>query len=143
MKAGGDACINSQAAWDVNVRYQRGQGAQFAENLAVLSGAVACSPQENDYEFSKSIIFEDEKDKDKGSLPLKLLGAALTGGISLGSLGKLLGAASLGAKIKAHYEAFPQDPAAFTQWEAKAQSLWSKSANMADLADADMASMQG
>jgi hypothetical protein len=69
------------------------------------------------------------------------LGAAITGGISLGSLGKLLGAASLGAKIKAHYEAFPQDPAGFTSWVDKAQSLWSKAANMADLADADLASM--
>ena len=32
--------------WNVNVRYQRTQGAAFAELLATMTGAVDCSPAE-------------------------------------------------------------------------------------------------
>jgi len=128
--------------WGVNIRYAQEQGAAFAQNLAMLSGAVNCTPEENDYEFKKSIIFESDDERGKGSLPLKLLGAVLSGGISLKSLGNLLSAASIGAKINKHYLAFPKDPAGFGAWTAQADALWAKAGNMADLAEADLAAMR-
>ena len=44
-----------------NVRYQRGQGAQFAYIMATLIGAVNSSAEENHYQFKKGIVF-NEKD---------------------------------------------------------------------------------
>jgi hypothetical protein len=55
-----------EAARGVNVRYVKVQVALFAQNLAVLSDAVSCTPEENDCEFEKSIIFEDDDKKKKG-----------------------------------------------------------------------------
>jgi flavin-dependent dehydrogenase len=130
------------ALWQTNVRYAQEQGADFASNLAMLSGAVNCSPEENDYEFRKSIIFQADGEKP-GSLPLQLLGALVSGGISARSLGKLLGAASIGGKIKKHYLAFPRDPANYEAWVKGADALWAKAPNMAEMAEEDLASMKG
>jgi flavin-dependent dehydrogenase len=51
MKDG--AYPSREAAWPVNARYARAQGAEFARLLATLPGAVKCSAEENDYEFER------------------------------------------------------------------------------------------
>jgi electron-transferring-flavoprotein dehydrogenase len=130
------------AAWQVNVRYVRSQGAEFARNLAMLSGAVQCSPEENDYEFQHSIIFEDEDDKGKGNLVAKLLIGLVSGGLSLKALGNLMGAAGIGGKIFKHYRSFPENPAGFGGWARKAGELWDKADSMAELAERDLAQME-
>jgi flavin-dependent dehydrogenase len=131
-----------EALWKVNVRYVREQGALFARNLAMLAGAVRCTPEENDYEFSKSIIFEDDREKGKGNLVLKLLGALAAGGISGSALGRLISAAGTGGRIYSHYMAFPENPALFEAWTRKADLLWKKAGSMADLAEEDLAGME-
>jgi flavin-dependent dehydrogenase len=140
MKNG--AYPSRDAAWQVNVRYVRSQGAEFARNLAMLSGAVQCSPEENDYEFQHSIIFEDENDKGKGNLVVKLLVGLVSGGLSLKALGNLMGAAGIGGKIFKHYRSFPENPAEFGGWAQKAGELWGKAGSMAELAERDLAQME-
>ncbi|MDR0908617.1 MAG: FAD-dependent monooxygenase [Spirochaetaceae bacterium] len=135
------AQFSKMAMWPINKEYFGSQGAEFAANLVMLSGAIACTPEENDYEFSKSIIFEDETEKGKGNLVAKLIGALFAGGISLKSLKALMSGALLGGKISAHYKNFPLNLADYPAWEAKAKQLWAKSANMADLAEEDLKTM--
>ncbi|MDR0785696.1 MAG: FAD-dependent monooxygenase [Treponema sp.] len=125
------------AVWAINTRYQRSQGAEFAQNLAMLSGAVDCSPEENDYEFAHSVVFEDESEKGKHNLVLGLLRGALSGGISIKSLINLVKAAGMGGKILKHYRSFPKEPTDFKVWTAQADVLWSKAGSMADLAERD------
>ncbi|MDR2742697.1 MAG: hypothetical protein LBB98_11180 [Treponema sp.] len=139
MKDG--AYPSRKAAWQVNVRYIRSQGAEFARNLAMLSGAVQCSPEENDYEFRHSIIFEDDKDRGKGNLVVKLLKGLISGGLSLKALGSLMGAAGIGGRIFGHYRSFPENPAGFGGWVQKAEELWGKAGSMAELAERDLAEM--
>jgi electron-transferring-flavoprotein dehydrogenase len=140
MKDG--AYPDRKAAWQVNVRYARSQGAEFARNLAMLSGAVQCSPEENDYEFQHSIIFKDDDDKGKGNLAVKLLKGLLSGGLSISALRKLAGAVSIGGKIFKHYRSFPENPAEFGGWAQKAEALWSRAGSMAELAERDLAQME-
>ena len=59
--------------WPVNRRYAQAQGASFARILATLPGAVNCGAEENDYEFERGIIFEDDKEKGRGNMAFKLL----------------------------------------------------------------------
>ncbi|MDR0411800.1 MAG: FAD-dependent monooxygenase [Treponema sp.] len=125
------------AVWDVNTRYQRSQGAEFAQNLAMLPGAVACTPEENDYEFANSIVFEDENEKGKHNIVLGLLKGVLSGGISFRSLTNLIKAAGMGGKIFKHYRFFPKKPTDFNAWTAAADVLWSKTRSMAGLAERD------
>jgi flavin-dependent dehydrogenase len=129
-----------EAVWTTNLRYIKEQGALFAKNLAMLSGAVSCTAEENDYEYKHSIIYEDDNEKGKGgSLIPKLIKGLLSGGISAGALGSLLSAAGTGEKIYKHYMAFPETPAGFGDWVRKADKLWSKAGSMADLAEKDLA----
>jgi electron-transferring-flavoprotein dehydrogenase len=125
------------AVWGINTQYQRTQGAEFAQNLAMLSGAVDCAPKENDYEFAHSVVFEDESEKGKHNLVLGLLKGALSGGISIKSLMNLVESASMGGKIFKHYHSFPEAPVDFNAWTAKADALWAKAKTMADLAERD------
>jgi flavin-dependent dehydrogenase len=127
-----------EAVWAVNARYIREQGAEFAKNLAMLSGAVSCTAKENDYEYKHSIIYEDDDEKKQGGLIPKLLKGLLSGGISFAALGNLLSAAGTGEKIYRHYLAFPENPAAFERWVQKAEKLWSKAGSMASLAEKDL-----
>ena len=138
----GGAYPSREAAWSVNTRYIREQGAHFAQNLAMLSGAVDCSPEENDYEFRRSILFEDEDEKGKGNLILKLLAGPLSGGMSWRALGKLVGAAGVGGKIYRHYMSFPETPRDFAFWAKKAEALWATAGSMAALAERDLAALK-
>lgn len=131
-----------EAAWQVNVRYMRSQGAEFARNLAMLSGAVQCTPEENDYEFQRGIIFEDDTEKGKGNLAVKLLIGLFSGGLSMKALGNLMRAAGIGGKIFNHYRSFPENPAGFDGWVRKAEELWGKAGSMAELAERDMAQLE-
>jgi hypothetical protein len=127
--------------WAVNKRYIKEQGALFAKNLAMLSGAVSCTEKENDYEYRNSIIYEDGDEVGKGgSLIAKLLKGLFAGGISISALGNLLSAAGIGEKIFKHYMAFPDSPAGFTAWARKAEKLWAKTHSMAGLAEKDLKS---
>jgi electron-transferring-flavoprotein dehydrogenase len=139
MKDG--AYPTQKAAWAVNPRYAKAQGAEFAQNLAMLSGAVNCSPEDNDYEFAHSIIFEDEIEAGQGNLVAKLLKGLCTGGISFKALKNLLGAATSGGNIRKHYRAFPENPDGFADWTRKADALWAKAGSMADFAEKDLATM--
>jgi electron-transferring-flavoprotein dehydrogenase len=130
-----------EAVWAVNTRYIREQGALFAKNLAMLCGATNCTPEENDYEFKHSIIYEDEREKTGGSLILKLLAGLCSGGLSLKALGNLMGASGIGEKIYKHYMAFPKSPAGLDAWTEKAETLWTKAGSMADVAEKDLAEM--
>jgi flavin-dependent dehydrogenase len=134
-----NAYPKKEAVWQVNPRYQKLQGALFAQNLAMLSGAVNCSPEENDYEFKHSIIFEDETEKGKGNLAAKLLKGLFSGGLSFTSLKNLIQAAGTGGKIFKHYQAFPENLGGFDAWVKKADRLWSKAGSMAELAEKDLA----
>ncbi len=136
LRDGGVATLS--ALWQTNVRYAKEQGALFAQNIALLPGALGCTPEENDYEFKKAIIFESDEEKGKGKLPLQLLGALFAGGISFNSLKTLLGAATTGGKLYKHYLAYPEGPAGFDSWVQTANAPWSKVISVADLADADL-----
>jgi flavin-dependent dehydrogenase len=137
MKNGADTPTR-EAVWAVNTRYNREQGALFAKNLAMLSGAVSCTAQENDYEYQHSIIYEDDDEKGKGNLILKLLKGLFSGGLSTAALGKLLSAAGMGEKLYKHYMAYPETPRGLDAWVRKAEKLWAKAGSMADLAEKDL-----
>jgi hypothetical protein len=122
--------------WQINTRYYAAQGAEFAQTLSMLCGAISCSPEENDYEFSKSIIFVGDDEKETGLFG-KIIKGVLAGKLSFSTLSSLVGAAVTGGKIRKHYDSFPKDPKDYPAWQQKADALWSKTRSMADEADKD------
>ena len=126
--------------WQVNTRYQSTQGAKFAETLAVMTGAVDCTREENDYEFKNNIIFKDsllnqkeDKKEEKKALIKGLFKGVVTGKIRVKTVKKLLHYSSIASKIKHHYQAFPPCPKAYGAWKNEAEKLWEEAGSMADV----------
>jgi hypothetical protein len=130
-----------ESLWHINTRYYAAQGAQFAQMLSMLAGAVDCSPQENDYEFGHSIIFKDEDEKNTGSLFGGIFKGVLTGKLRFVTLGSLAGAAQAGKKIAKHYENYPACPEDFPDWQKKADMIWKRARSMAEAAEKDAAAI--
>jgi electron-transferring-flavoprotein dehydrogenase len=138
----GGAYPGQEAVWPVNARYAQAQGAEFAQILAILPGAVNCAPEENDFEFEQGIIFEDDDEQGKGGMVSALVRGLFSGRISPGSLVRLIRAVNTGGKIQRHYLAFPEKTEAFAAWVRRAEALWGKAENIADLAEADLGRMK-
>lgn len=130
----------AEQMWGVNVRYQRTQGAKFAELLATMTGAVDCSREENDYEFKNNLIFKsnlknkkEDKAAEKKALIKGLLKGVASGKIRAKTVKKLLHYSSIASKIKHHYIDFPADIHGYTEWKQTADELWSGAGSMADV----------
>jgi digeranylgeranylglycerophospholipid reductase len=129
--------FSAKTLWPLNVRYFRDQGAKFAGLFAQVPAAAELSRREVNYLFEKDIIFSSfdfesmNRDFEVKMGPLKLLAVAAkliagraSGGISKKGFDVLLKAMSVAGKIRAHYENYPVDPAAFPAWAEKARALW-------------------
>ncbi len=135
----------ANSVWNTNCRYQRGQGAKFAYLMATLIGAVNSTPEENDYQFKKDIVFS-EKDmtsmnrdfgvtlglSDTISLVSKIIGGVLTKKISTATVRSLLRSVKFAGKLQEHYEKFPADMGKYGAWQKKADQLWASVGTMAD-----------
>ena len=126
-----------QALWPLNVRYFRGQGAKFAGLLAQLPAAAGLGREDVNYLFKKNVIFSSHdfesmnRDFEVRLGPARMIAVAaklglgrLGGGLTKTGFRALLDAMSAAAKIRTHYEAFPDDPARFDEWALYARRLW-------------------
>ena len=121
-----------EALWPINTCYQRGEGAAYAGERAMLIGAVDMSPRDNDFMFRKGIVFRSDDEPEVKNLPLALLGGVLRGEFSLYAFSALMRATLKGMALEKHYRNYPDTPAAFEPWKQKALRLWQKAGSMAD-----------
>ena len=131
--------VSRKALWGYNTTYFHDQGAKFAAAMAQLPAATELNDQDTNYLFRHHIIFNG---KDFAELaekyevnmgPGKLLNMVLImfwGVISrqlqASTLKILLSVSTQAAKLKKHYENYPDDPGMFPAWEEKAAQLWSE-----------------
>lgn len=126
-----------EALWDYNVRYQHGQGAKFAASMAQLPTVAELPRDDVNYLFRRGVIFTSadfeelnanyEMTFSIGKLirtAWVLVWGVITGKFSAESLRKFLKASKVAGQAKAHYLAFPDDPAGFDAWVAAAKQLW-------------------
>ncbi len=131
-----DGIASKESLWQINKRYYEGQGAEFARNLALLPAVVGCSPEENDYEFEKAIIFKSD-DEPEGNIIQDILKGVFKGRIKIKTFVNIISAANIGEKIVRHHQSYPRSSKDFNKWARTAGRLWGKTKNMADLAEKD------
>lgn len=135
-----------ESMWNVNVRYNHTQGADFANLMATLIGAINCTPEENDYEYKKDIIFSEKSmskmnrnfngDMSIGemlNLVFKVFGGFITGKIRFATIKDLLPSVAIAGALKKHYKKFPDKVEDYETWVIKAEALWEKAGTMADV----------
>ncbi len=138
---------DTKSVWNTNVRYQRGQGADFAYMMCTLIGAVNSTAKENHYQFKKNIVFNEKDMTDMNrdfavnlsfgstiSLVFKILIGLITGNISLSTLKALIRAVLTADKLRKHYQKYPEEISSFEIWKQKADTLWESAGTMADAA---------
>ena len=143
---GGDAYLSREKLWPINKLYIEAQGKMFASQLATLVGAVATSAEENDFFFEKDIIFSQKTFDGMASgeplafstgelmgMALKMFSGVLTGRLRFSTIRSLLKAMGNGDRVTKLYEAFPETPAGFEDWCARADALWAQCGSMADV----------
>ncbi|MDR3312920.1 MAG: FAD-dependent monooxygenase [Oscillospiraceae bacterium] len=144
----GGAYPTQAALWDYNTQYAKTQGADFAYIMAVLCNAVDSTPAENEYEFAHKIVFNDNNlthcnryyNYDtplREVVPLlgKLVIGVVTGNISLDAMRAMLRGIVCATLLKSHYRRYPQQPAGYAKWAARAEKLWKAVGSMADVVE--------
>ncbi len=121
-----------EALWRINTLYQRGEGAAYAGERAMLIGAVDMTPEDNDYLYEKGIIFHSDDEKEPENLMLELVKGVLKGKFSFAALKSLASSTLKGEALKKHYQQYPDSPAEYPAWEKKALKLWQRAGSMAD-----------
>ena len=129
--------VSRAGLWAYNARYFRDQGAKFASMLVLLPAAAELSRGEVDFLFHSDLIFSSDDFEQMNlhyatemslgktlSMGVKLLGGALGGRFSWGSLKRLLDVSGRATKIRVLYERFPGEPAGFETWVGEARMLW-------------------
>lgn len=123
--------------WPINVAYNRGQGAEFAQTRALFTKAVRAAKAEFDYFFEYSLIFKDENDplvkegrEEANRVMGRMLLGFLQGKLSAKTLRELIRGMTLGEKLKNHYLAFPESPVGYADWTKKAEAIWKKVGKM-------------
>lgn len=121
-----------EALWQINTLYQRGEGAAYAGERAMLIGAVDMAPEDNDYMFRNAIVFKSDDEESPENLVGALLKGVMKKEFSFQAFCSLVSATLKGEAIKKHYHAFPETPDGYPRWEKKALKLWKKAGSMAD-----------
>ena len=125
---------DARALWEIDKKYNAGQGAEFAMMRAVLTGVVnAASLEEFFFAFQSGMISDAlMAGLNGGALPAgeiaKSLAAfgkgAATGKVSRATLRAAVTAVKNGMALNKLYKAFPASPAGYDDWKAQADALW-------------------
>lgn len=134
---------SKEGLWDINVEYNKKQGADFASIRAILTKAISASKDEFEYFFKKDIIFSEKflssaaegpeikiSASDTMKIVFGILGGLITGKISFSTLKRLWEGLSLGEKLKKLYRDFPISPSSYAVWVQKAEEIWKRVGKM-------------
>lgn len=131
--------LSKEKLWQINVDYNRGQGADFAFMRPILIKAVASAKDEFEYYFKKDIIFSEKflsgkpmKTWDFIQMGCRLIAGVINGKISKKTFRSLKEGIKLGSELSKLYRAFPQNIAEFETWKQKADALWQTIGKMSD-----------
>lgn len=125
-----------RALWDINRKYNRTQGAEFAMLRALLVGVVnAANFDEFQYAFESGIISDELLNAMNGTpLPTARILDAVKGfavgiakkKIRTSTVKAAFAALKTAVEISNHYKRFPESEEGFTEWCAKADALYQK-----------------
>ena len=128
-----------EALWPINTKYSRGQGADFAELLALTKGALNCSKEENELEFKHRFGYEESiltsmnvnfankmNIRQKIAQFWKIAFILYFEKLSKQTIKNSYRGYIIGKKAKSLYKKYPKKPKHFAKWCQKADKLWAK-----------------
>ena len=120
--------------WEINTLYQRNEGALFANQRAMLIGAVQMSKEDNDFLFRNRIVFKDDEEEENNKVISTLIKGVIKKEFSFYGFKNLVKGFINGSKLEKLYKKYPENPIDYFNWKKKADKLWNKVGTMADTA---------
>lgn len=127
-----DNYATKERLWEINLLYQRNEGALFASQRALLVNAVDMSPSDNDFLFKNRIVFKSDDEEENTKIIRTLIKGVLNKEFSKAALISIIKGATNSKKIEKLYKKYPVNPIDYFKWKKKADKLWNKIGTMAD-----------
>ncbi len=146
--------LSKENLWTVNKQYFEKQGIAFDSLRPILMGAIMPNYEEAEYLFSKDLLY-CKKILASGGGDLQFTPADIAnilGGIVKAIATKKLRPSVVGAmidgvlksgKVSKLYKEYPQTPAGYFAWKAKADALWREIGGVCDTCDKELVKKLG
>lgn len=146
--------LSKDNMWCINKRYMDAQGIEFDSMRPLLKGVVSTSYEEAEYMFEKDIIF-NQKILGGGGADLELtagdiakmlsgiVGGVAKGKIKASTVKKIVAGLMQSMEVTNLYKQYPETPAGYWAWKAKADALWEKIGPMTDICDKEVVKRLG
>lgn len=141
--------LTKENMWSINKRYIQVQGKDFDSLRPLLIGIVNFSYDEAEYLFKNDVIFSqkilggmgqelDLGPKDIAKIVSGILAGVATGKLKMANVKKTLTGLMQSGEVGKLYDEYPDSPAGYFTWKAKADALWAKIGKMADTCDPEI-----
>lgn len=141
--------LTKENMWSINTRYMKQQGKDFDSLRPLLMGVIAPDYDEAEYMFANEVIFCQKilgnvdggfelNAKDIAAIVKNVCVGVIKKKIKPSSIAKIVRGLKESAMIGAHYDKYPENPADFPMWRAKADELWSKCQTVAGTCDKEI-----
>lgn len=118
--------------WEININYQKGEGAIYAGQRAMLIGAVKMSKEDNDFLFKNNIVFKSDDEEENTKIISSLLKGIIKKEFSFQAFKSLVCGLIKAKKLENLYKNYPNNPMDYFRWKKKADKLWHSVGTMAD-----------
>jgi flavin-dependent dehydrogenase len=131
--------VSRERLWSVNVKHFRNEGAELAYIYMLSSAIHSLTEKEIDFLLANLRSLIDSGNSDDGEeheiklttgvvlkAAFKIVGALLMRKVSYRSLSRFIKTLQQAQDAKKHYQNYPESPAGFNAWKAKADEIWSR-----------------
>ena len=141
--------LTKENMWSINTRYFKVQGKDFDALRPLLIGIISFGYEEAEYLFKHDVLFSQKilggmgqelqfTPADIAKIVSGITAGLATGKLKMSSIKKVVNGLMQNIEVAKLYDEYPDSPAGYFSWKAKADELWKKVGKAADTCDPEI-----
>ena len=141
--------LTKENMWSINSRYFKVQGKDFDALRPLLIGIISFGYEEAEYLFKHDVLFSQKilggmgqelqfTPADIAKIVSGITAGLATGKLKMSSIKKVINGLMQNMEVAKLYDEYPDSPAGYFSWKAKADELWKKVGKAADTCDPEI-----
>ena len=141
--------LTKENMWSINKRYIQVQGKDFEALRPLLIGIISFGYDEAEFLFKNDVLFSQKilggmgqelalGAKDIAKIVSGIVAGVTTGKLKPSNVKKVINGLMQSGEVGKLYDEYPDSPAGYFAWKAKADELWKKIGKAADTCDPDI-----
>ena len=141
--------LTKENMWSINTRYFKVQGKDFDALRPLLIGIISFGYEEAEYLFKHDVLFSQKilggmgqelqfTPADIAKIVSGITAGLATGKLKMSSIKKVINGLMHNMEVAKLYDEYPDSPAGYFSWKAKADELWKKVGKAADTCDPEI-----